>query len=244
LKSELCFFHVSEKNRPFAVHTALLPLFPKSISGSPNTTHKKIENVDENIFSCCCEFVYTGDYSLPGPISTASEDAENKSSNDDEPSQKAAEQWTPTHLTRNLFHPSRFPGVCRLILERLDGIIVDKACPNTDPTEDYTNLFLGHAHVYRFGYRTDWASLCALSLYRIANILANFTLFEERTGDVVRLLSFVFEESEYMDNLRHLLRDYAVWNVGILMKDVRFLELLDRAPCLERDIFCSMWKSD
>jgi hypothetical protein len=56
---------------------------------------------------------------------------------------------------------------------------------NTDPMVNYAGVFLNHAEVYRLGYRTDWVSLCALSLYRLIRSLASFTLFEERTGDTV-----------------------------------------------------------
>ncbi|OJJ87696.1 uncharacterized protein ASPGLDRAFT_1505222 [Aspergillus glaucus CBS 516.65] len=47
----------------------------------------------------------------------------------------------------------------------------------------------------------NWGPLCDQSLYWLIRSLARFKLFKERTGDIVKLLKFVFEESEYMGNL-------------------------------------------
>jgi hypothetical protein len=45
-----------------------------------------------------------------------------------------------------------------------------------------------------------------------------------------------------MENMQDILRDYAVWNLEILMQDAEFDQLLDRVPSLEKAIFRSMWK--
>ncbi|KAJ5461510.1 uncharacterized protein N7458_003062, partial [Penicillium daleae] len=52
-------------------------------------------------------------------------------------------------------------------------------------------------------------------------LLANFTLCEERTGDVVTLMKFIFEESdsEHIGNIRIILRDYTLWNMETLMQN-------------------------
>jgi hypothetical protein len=113
---------------------------------------------------------------------------------------------------------------------------------NSNPRANYAEIFLSHAKVYRVGFRTDWVLLCAWSLFRLLHLLANYTLFDERTGDIVQLLKFVFEDSEYMENMQDILRDYAVWNVETLMQDADFQQLLDRVPPLEKAIFHSMWK--
>jgi hypothetical protein len=54
-----------------------------------------------------------------------------------------------------------------------------------------------------------WGLLCTLSLYRLICSLASFTLFEERTGDVVKLMKFVFKETESMHDVRDVLVHYA-----------------------------------
>jgi hypothetical protein len=101
-----------------------------------------------------------------------------------------------------------------------------------------------HAEVYRLAVTTHWVPLWALSLYRLIRSLASFTLCEERTGDIIELLKFVFEENEYKYELKVVLVDYAAWNVEILMRDADFRQLLDRVPSLEKAIFRAMWTED
>lgn len=238
MQSGMVEFVVGKDRRRFSIHAALAGSFPKGVLQPPMNSE-----VDEVIFGRCCEFVYSGNYSVPLPIS-------NPSGNDgDQPSNSKAlplgsvGRWDPGNLTRNIFHPTNLPSAYALIVERLDQARhEDGEDINTDPADNYAAFFLSHAEVYRFGYRTDWVSLCALSLYRLLHSLASFTLFKERTGDIVRLLRFVFEESEYMENMQDILRDYTAWNVEILMQDAGFQQLLDRVPPLEKAIFRSMWK--
>lgn len=60
----------------------------------------------------------------------------------------------------------------------------------------------------------------------------------------MELLKFVFEENEYMYELKVVLVDYAAWNVEILMRDADFRQLLDRVPSLETAIFRLIWSED
>ena len=39
--------------------------------------------------------------------------------------------------------------------------------------------------VHRVAHRTKWTSLRVLSLYRLTQLLANFTITEDRTGDIL-----------------------------------------------------------
>jgi hypothetical protein len=95
-----------------------------------------------------------------------------------------------------------------------------------------------------FAFTTNWVLLWALSLYRLIHSLASFTLCEERTGDIVELLKFVFEENENMYELKVVLVDYAAWNVEILMRDAAFRQLLSRVSSLVTAIFHAMWTED
>lgn len=90
-----------------------------------------------------------------------------------------------------------------------------------DPADSYASVFLSHVEVYCFGYRMNWGPLCDRSFYWLIRSLARFKLFKERTGNIVKLLKFVFEENEYMGNLQVILRDYVAWNVEILMQAER-----------------------
>lgn len=143
-----------------------------------------------------------------------------------------------------MFHPSKLPDICAFIKKNLDKAPLDGEIPNTDPADNYVGVFLSHAEVYRLAFTTNWVSLWSLSLYRLIRSLTSFTLCEERTGDIVELLKFVFEENENMYELKVVLVDYAAWNVEILMRDADFRQLLDRVPSLERAIFRAMWTKD
>lgn len=90
---------------------------------------------------------------------------------------------------------------------------------------------------YHFGYRMDWGSLCDRSLHWLVRSLTCFNLFEERTGDIVKLLRFVFEEIKYIESLRVVLRDYAAWNMEIFMRDADFKQLLDKSSILGESHF-------
>ncbi|KAL4780136.1 hypothetical protein BJX76DRAFT_60436 [Aspergillus varians] len=239
MQSDIIQFAIGKDQKRFWIHTALSCSFPKGMFQS-----SILSKTDEVVFGRCCEFLYSGDYSVPLPISNPSGGNGEQSRNNKEPSRESIGRWDPMKLKENLFHPAKFPNTYVLLTERFDQAILYESSKvlNADPEVNYAEIFLSHAEVYRFSYRTDWVSLCALSLNRLVHLLANFTLFEERTGDIVRLLKFVFEESEYMENMRDILRDYAVWNVEILMQDADFQELLNRVPSLEKAIFHSMWK--
>jgi hypothetical protein len=223
------------------VHTSLVELFPKSITQNVKDGAATIEEVDEDTFCCACEFAYTGVYSVPSPVSMSPRMQRDHDSND-EPAQRGAKRWNSENLLQNLFHPRKFPALSRALEENIKDLpAVYMANTNVDPLEDHSGIFLTHAHVYRFSKRADWIFLNTLAFYNLAHALHDFTLFEERVTDIVGLLSFVFEESEYMESLQHLLRNYAVWHVETLMQNAAFRGLLERLPQLEKYIFRAMW---
>lgn len=224
MQSEIVEFIIGKDRRRFSIHAALASFFPKEILQPPINNE-----IDEVVFGYCCEFVYTGDYTVPLPISNPSGSAVDRPSNGNTVSQRFETRWNLMNLTENLFHPTNVSDAHAHFVERLDPVpwYEDGDALNSDPADNYANVFLSHAEVYRLGYRTGWGLLCRRSLYSLLRSLACFKLVQERIGDIVKLLRFVFEESEYMENLQKILRDYAAWNVEILMRDVDFRLLLD-----------------
>ncbi|KAF3399950.1 hypothetical protein F1880_007971 [Penicillium rolfsii] len=237
MQSGIVQFVVGKDRKQFSIHTELVSFFP-----SENLRSPIVEEIDEVIFSRCCEFVYSGDYSVPFPVYDPYGGQRRIGI---QPSKESVRRWNPANIT-NFFHPELLPRVCADLLERLDQAPKYQAKEelNTDPKHDHTEIFICHAELYRFARRMNWASLCYLSVYRLLRLLANFNLCEERTGDVVTLMKFIFEETDGADmgNMDSLLRDYAVWNVETLMQDVDFRHLLDRVPSLAKDIFRKMWE--
>ncbi|KAJ5212496.1 uncharacterized protein N7498_004142 [Penicillium cinerascens] len=216
-------FHVftGKDRKRFLIHRVLECSFPsKALQPS------MIEDIDEVVFGCCCEFVYSDDYSCQK--TTSSEMGGTMAST----------------LDRKIFHPTRLPGIYALLLERLDQAprSEDEEDLNTESLDSCADLLLSHAKMYRFGFRIDWLSLWASPFYWLMRSLENFTLLEEGTKDIVQLLQFFFEDSEHIENMRGVLRDYVVWKVEIMVQDADFQKLLERIPSLEKAVFRSTWK--
>ncbi|KAJ5239888.1 hypothetical protein N7468_004507 [Penicillium chermesinum] len=169
-------------------------------------------------FGRCCEFVDTGDYSIPFPT------RESHLIEEDRPAWTPLKRWNPTQLSENIFHSTSIDGYIARLGEQVGRSTWDEDDEPTDPTEDYTEILLAHARVHRVAHQTEWTSLRVLSLYRLTRLLANFTISEDR-------------RSYRRYYIQKLLCDYAAWNVEILMHDAGFEELLDAAPSLEKVIF-------
>lgn len=108
---------------------------------------------------------------------------------------------------------------------------------NRGPNEDYTEVFLSHARLYVFADKYAILPLKTLALEELHNTLAIYTLYRERTGDILALLRYAYAntgESARGDNLRILLRDFVGRGMGVLLKDERFIDLMieDGGPLL------------
>ncbi|KAJ5467323.1 hypothetical protein N7475_005075 [Penicillium sp. IBT 31633x] len=244
IESGVVLFVVGKERKRFLIHTELASSFPSEILRPPIC-----EEIDEEVFGRCCEFVYTGDYSVPSPIYGG---IGNQSSTE------SVRRWDPVRLTWNLFHPGKFPIVCADLRERLGQVNPNYRANDvvsTDPKYSYADIFLCHTEMYCFASRTGWTALCYLSFYRLLGLLANFALCEEQTRDIVTLLKHVFKKFvsedfeclgdikfEDMGDIRKLVGDYALWNLEILMRDMDFQLLLENMPSLEKAFFRWMWK--
>ena len=238
MQSGIVQIAVGKDRKEFSIHTELTSFFPSEFLQSPI-----IEEIDEVVFGRCCEFVYSGNYSVPSPVYDPHGGQRGIA---DQLSKGSVKRWNPANITWNLFHPQTLPSVCADLLDGLDQVPNYRAEEelNTNPQYDYTEIFLCHAEVYHFADRTNWGLLANFSLYRLLRLLANFPLCEERIGDVVKLMKFIFEEidSEDMRNMKVMLQSYMLKNVETLMQDVGFRLLLDRVPSLEKTILRIMWK--
>ncbi|KAJ5642570.1 hypothetical protein N7490_006570 [Penicillium lividum] len=202
------------------------------------------DGIDEEVFARCCEYVYTGDYSVPYPAQESSECDTAPPEDRDTQCREEVKRWNPSHLTRNLFYPKVLPHYYNVLLGRLGHprLSESEKSLSNDPSTSYAAALLSHAEIYCFGVRTNWKCLALLSFFRLLRELENFTLYEERTGDIVQLLEYVFEGTVYMDCLETLLRHYIVWNVDLMMRNVDFKGFLERNPSLEQTVFRSMWE--
>ena len=102
--------------------------------------------------------------------------------------------------------------------------------PNTNAEEDYTEVFLCHARMYVFAAQKMIPSLRTLALEELHATLAAFTLYNERTGDIVALLRFIYESetdlAANVDELRILMSHYIGWKMDTLVKDEALEKLM------------------
>lgn len=101
---------------------------------------------------------------------------------------------------------------------------------NQAPNEDYTEVFLSHARLYVFAEKYDIQPLKALALEELQAMLAIFNLHIERTGDIIALLRYVYENTcestEGVENMRTLMTHYVGYEMDTLMKDDNFRDLM------------------
>lgn len=236
MQSDIVEFVIGKQQKRFSVHALLTNSLPHEIRNAP-----VIEKVGEVVFGRCCEFLYSGSYSVPRPLfdPLAGDRLENCWNG-------SVGRWDPSFLTRNTFHPTTLPRVYEDLHTHIRSArnyaSHEEVEVATNPKDDYSGVFLCHAEIYSFAYSMNWNSLCHLSLYRLIRLLANFTLVPRRTGDIVKLLQFVFRGSdEVMEDMKTMLRDYVLWNAEIMTQDAGFFDLLDEVPYLEMVLFRSMW---
>ncbi len=112
---------------------------------------------------------------------------------------------------------------------RQDTITIPPPRPNQEPNENYTPIFLSHAHLYVFAHKYDIPPLKTLALENLHMTLDRFTLHPERTGDIIELLRYIYgsqELKEGAEEMREMLRGYIGFQMDVLMKDRDFRGLM------------------
>ena len=112
---------------------------------------------------------------------------------------------------------------------RQDTITIPPPRPNEEPNENYTPIFLSHAHLYVFAHKYDIPPLKTLALENLHMTLDRFTLHPERTGDIIELLRYIYgsqELKEGAEEMREMLRGYIGFQMDVLMKDRDFRGLM------------------
>ncbi|KAK3067242.1 hypothetical protein LTR53_015999, partial [Teratosphaeriaceae sp. CCFEE 6253] len=111
---------------------------------------------------------------------------------------------------------------------------------NTEPSEEYTGVFLSHAQVYTFADRYDVAGSRELALHKLHQTVINFTLYAERIRDVCELLCYVYENTadrlKAGDRLRKLVLEYVVCHIEKVYQDPVFTAALQQEGALSVDL--------
>ena len=93
----------------------------------------------------------------------------------------------------------------------------------TTHEEDFSEVFLCHAYLHVFADKYDIQTLKVLALEELHATLAVFTLHQERTGDILNLLRYVYkeapEQANEMEDLRTLMTQYVESEFVTLVKD-------------------------
>lgn len=107
-------------------------------------------------------------------------------------------------------------------------------------------MFLCHARLYVFADKYDIEALRDLSLSKLQQTLASFTLYKERVEDAVDLLQYCYantlERVGKQDSLRVLVILYVACVVEKLAGNKRFQSLLREANAISVDLFSEMLK--
>lgn len=120
--------------------------------------------------------------------------------------------------------------ISRKFTIRQNSIGIPPPRANRNWTEDFTSVFLSHARLYVFADQYDVQPLKALALEELQLTLASYTLYPERTGDIVALLRYSYantcEPMAGVEDLRTMLTAYLSYEVDTLMKDKAFKALM------------------
>lgn len=101
--------------------------------------------------------------------------------------------------------------------------------PSSNPTEDYTSVFLGHAELYAFAEKWGFDVLKTLALSKLHKTLTSFTLYAVRRPDIIELLRYAFgndhtlDRVDAVDDLRSLVMLYATCEVESLVHCPEFV---------------------
>ena len=101
---------------------------------------------------------------------------------------------------------------------------------NMNPGEDYTDVFLSHARLYVFAAKWLIQPLRVLALEELHATLAAYTLYPERTGDILDLLRYFYpnasESWEGLEDMRAVMMQYVGYEMETLIECEGFKKLI------------------
>lgn len=118
--------------------------------------------------------------------------------------------------------------ISRRPVERKEAILVPPPRRNQSSAEIYHDVFLSHAQLYVFAEKYDIQPLKMLALDELHATLAIFTLYPERTGDIIDLLQYVYantnprEPREGVEDMRTLMTQYVGFEMDVLLENYEF----------------------
>ncbi|EHK24852.1 uncharacterized protein TRIVIDRAFT_61610 [Trichoderma virens Gv29-8] len=111
-----------------------------------------------------------------------------------------------------------------------------KPLPTNLRSQDFTDTFLSHVRLYIFAECYDIASLMQHSLTELQAELERFTLHKQRTGDVITLVRYCYE-NPVPEALTDLVTLYAACKINTLWQIEQFRALVEAHSELSMALF-------
>ncbi|KAH9206129.1 hypothetical protein DL95DRAFT_316139, partial [Leptodontidium sp. 2 PMI_412] len=251
-RSKQFVFIIGEVQAEFTVHAAIIAKQSKALDALINGSMKEafarkavFEDIEEDTFIRFCQFAYTGDYTTPDFIHIPAVELPDiappailDDTDRDEPVGDKLKKPSKSSRLRQSLHDRLYDTeTTRTLSAARCGVR-----QNSDPSEDYTTVFLGHAQLYVFEEKWGIKSLKTLTLFKLHRTLTTFTLYEARRPDIVELLRYAFSNAhtpdlvDDVDDLRSLVMLYTACEVESLVRCPEFLLLIGEGGQLAQDL--------
>lgn len=110
--------------------------------------------------------------------------------------------------------------------------------------EDYTNIFLCHARLYKFADRYGCEQLMALALQKLRLTLSQYIFYPQRVSDIVNLIRYTYAHTMNLDpgqdRLRALVLDLTICYYRELIGHPLFVKLLQEGGSFPSDVMVSI----
>lgn len=214
---------VGPSRQAISLHSGIFESFTvpwvKTLDTSRGTTTDNpivIEDAVEDIFVYVCQYLYTRDYFIPLPDDVVpyhiAEDTQH-------------EQNHILMLKGNIFKNSA--SVKKLADYMVRRLQPQPALPSNGHHYhhfwNYSRALLAHAQLSVFARQSKLEELCNISLYKLLYMLHDFPFHEERIGDIIQLVHFVFDgQSRACDDLEGLTLHYIALHLKQLLNNRNF----------------------
>lgn len=220
-------FLVGEKHTRIMLHTDLVAAQSSALNTLVNgpmeeadTRAVKWDDINEETFAMLAQYMYTGEYN-PSPHKIVEEMAPAPDTEEiiylssEEPSiewdawQSGASR--KTSKGKRGYSAAPPPAVKPVSFASLSYLPPSSTTawtprPNVSESEDYTPVFLSHAHLFAVADLYDIPHLRALALYKLHATLVVHTPYEARYSDIITLARYAYANTA--DPLRNLITHY------------------------------------
>lgn len=121
---------------------------------------------------------------------------------------------------------------------------------NSSSNQDFTSVFLAHAHIYILADRYLMPSLKYLAFHKLHRTLLNFKMYASRIGDVMELARYVYSsehtcersENGAINELREIVVEYVIREIEVIGGFRGLLALMEEGGSFVTDFWGLLWK--